>query len=93
MAEMAQALLHLESEKIHIVSSLEDTKADELISSEALEKLLDRSPEVFEERGKGWKVDRTKDQQQQSKMTAFEVFEQVEDQANNGLARMMGEED
>jgi ATP-dependent DNA helicase len=92
MAEMAQTLLQLESEKIHIVSSIQDTKADELISDEALEKLLDRSPDVFEERGKGWKVDRAKDKQK-GEITAFEVFEQVADQANNGLARMMGEED
>jgi ATP-dependent DNA helicase len=92
IAEMAQTLLQLESEKIHIVSSLEDAKADELISDEALEKLLDRSPEVFEERGKGWKVDRAKNERQH-KITAFEVYEQVEDRANDGLARMMGEED
>lgn len=94
LAEMAAALLHLESEKIHIVSSVEDTNANELISDEALEKLLDRSPEVFEERGKGWKVERGKDDHKKgAEITAFEVFEHVEDQANNGLARMMGEDD
>lgn len=91
MAEMAQTLLQLESEKIHIVSSVQDTKANELISDEALEKLLDRSPEVFEVRGKGWKVDRAKDELK-GEITAFEVFQQAEDQGNNGLARMMGEE-
>lgn len=100
MAELATQLLHLESEKIHIVSSVEDTNADEVISNEALAKLLDRSPAVFEERGKGWKVDRGKDTEESAKngatggpITAFEVFEHVEDQANNGLARMMGEDD
>lgn len=76
------------------MSSVEDINANELISEEALEKLLDRSPDVFEERGKGWKVNVDRDKQdQKAEITAFEVFEQVEDQANNGLARMMGEED
>ncbi|KAF8321161.1 hypothetical protein DL93DRAFT_2051820, partial [Clavulina sp. PMI_390] len=103
LAEMAAALLHLESEKIHIVSSAEDkdgdgeagksTLAKELISDEALAKLLDRSPAVFEERGKGWKLERGQGEREKAEMTAFEVFEHVEDEANNGLATMMGEDD
>ena len=52
--------------------------------------------------GKGWKVERDGDKKGQATtkaesapgpITAFEVFEHVEDQANDGLARMMGEDD
>jgi ATP-dependent DNA helicase len=94
MAEMADTLLRLESEKIHVVSTLEHMDQTEIISDEALEKLLDRSPSVFEERGKGWKVDR-KEGSGKSKGAgaAFEVFEMAQDETNDEFARMMGEED
>ena len=95
MAEMAATLLRLESEKIHVVSSVEDIDRNEIISEEALEKLLDRRPAVFEERGKGWKVDRAEGvaAERTEKGAAFEVFEAAQDDTNNGLAQMMGEED
>ena len=94
---MAAALLRLESEKIHIVSSSDDK--NKLISDDALDALLDRRPEVFEERGKGWKKDEghapvaSAPQTSASTRTAFEVFEGVEDDSNQGLARLMGDED
>ncbi|KAJ3002599.1 hypothetical protein NUW54_g5763 [Trametes sanguinea] len=53
LAEMAMELHRLEGEKIQVVSSSEAGKAS-VISDEDLNTLLDRSPEVFADRQKGW---------------------------------------
>ena len=53
MAEMAAALLRLEGEKIEVVPNTKEGKQN-VLSDEDLEVLLDRSPEVFTERGQGW---------------------------------------
>lgn len=53
MAEMAAALLRLEGEKIDVVPNTAEGKAS-VLSDEDLEILLDRRPEVFAHRGKGW---------------------------------------
>ncbi|KAF8329832.1 uncharacterized protein EI90DRAFT_2973500 [Cantharellus anzutake] len=95
IAEMAATLLRLESEKIHVVSASDDKK--NLISDEALEALLDRRPEVFEERAVGWKKDvssaKFTTNGDAASRTAFKVFEGVADEANDGLAAIMGEDE
>jgi ATP-dependent DNA helicase len=53
MAEMAASLLRLEGEKIEVVPETKEGKKA-VLSDEDLEMLLDRSPEVFNERGEGW---------------------------------------
>jgi ATP-dependent DNA helicase len=53
MAEMAASLLRLEGEKIEVVPETKEGKRA-VLSDEDLEMLLDRSPEVFDERGEGW---------------------------------------
>ncbi|KAF8621448.1 hypothetical protein AX15_007801 [Amanita polypyramis BW_CC] len=56
MAEVAAALLKLESDKIEVVPppSEGDESKYQVMSDEELDMLLDRRPEVFVERGKGW---------------------------------------
>lgn len=89
---MAQQLLELEGEKITIVS-----KDDQIISDADLDALLDRSPEVFTTRSVGWT---SKDAQKAGgksrkgkggENAAFEVYEQKLDEASEGLAKLMGE--
>ncbi|KAM5545483.1 hypothetical protein V8D89_000521 [Ganoderma adspersum] len=53
LAELAMELHRLEGERIQVVPSSEAGKAS-VISDEELEVLLDRSPEVFLDRQKGW---------------------------------------
>ena len=53
LAELAMQLHRLEGEKIQVVPSDEAGKKN-VISEEDLEMLLDRSPEVFVGRQKGW---------------------------------------
>lgn len=92
IAEIAASLLKLEGEKIEVVPSSEAGKA-KIISDSDLEKLLDRSPEVFAGRGKGWTSGaKTVGQEQpESGDVAFEVFQAPVDQCNDGLAAIMGE--
>ncbi|KAF9467553.1 SNF2 family N-terminal domain-containing protein [Collybia nuda] len=85
MAEMAASLLRLEGEKIDVVPSTAEGKAG-VLSDEDLEVLLDRSPSVFADRGKGWTS--TGDV---PKKTAFAVYEAPVDQGNDALAKMLGE--
>jgi ATP-dependent DNA helicase len=56
MAEMAAELLKLEADKIEVVPppSEGDESKYQVLSDEELHMLLDRSPEVFVERGRGW---------------------------------------
>ncbi|KAF8590398.1 hypothetical protein K439DRAFT_1330028, partial [Ramaria rubella] len=92
IAEAAASLLRLEGEKIEVVPSSEAGKA-KIISDADLEKLLDRSPEVFAVRGKGWTSGAKAPEGNQAKTgdVAFEVFQAPVDQCNDGLAAMMGE--
>ena len=53
IAEMAASLLRLEGEKIEVVPNTKEGKAS-VLSDEDLDMLLDRSPGVFADRGKGW---------------------------------------
>lgn len=95
MAEMAAALLKLEGEQIEVVPSNAAGQAS-VISDEDLDVLLDRRPEVFTDRGKGW----TKDSQRSASgetavrpgKTAFAVYEAPVDEGADMLAGMLGGE-
>ncbi|RDB21790.1 putative ATP-dependent helicase IRC5 [Hypsizygus marmoreus] len=102
MAEMAASLLKLEGEKINVVPNTAEGKAG-VISDEDLDMLLDRSPEVFAGRGKGWTSTGTAvkgDEEEAAalpehvdgKKTAFAVYEAPHDQGNDALAKMLGED-
>ena len=86
MAEMAASLLRLEGEKIQIVPDTAAGKAG-VISDGDLEKLLDRRPEVFVDRGKGW----TSAEKESGDKAAFAVYEASSNEGNDALADMMGE--
>lgn len=86
MAEMAAALLKLEGEKIQVVPDTAAGKAS-VISDEDLDTLLDRRPEVFSDRGKGW----TSGEKGETEKTAFAVYDAPADEGNDMLAGMMGE--
>jgi ATP-dependent DNA helicase len=97
-AEMAAEMLKLESEKIEVVPNTEVGKAS-VLSDEDLEMLLDRSPEVFVDRGQGWCwTGKTKESASGTtdtkgeKKTAFAVYEAPADVGNAALARMFGED-
>ncbi|QRV95940.1 lymphoid-specific helicase [Ceratobasidium sp. AG-Ba] len=80
---MAQELLksvESEAEQIDLVD-----QGDELITDADMEVLLDRRPEVFTQRSKGWSG-------KEGGKGAFEVYEAEKDEGNDGLARMMGEQ-
>lgn len=104
MAEMAASLLELEGEKIDVVPNTAAGKAS-VLSDEDLEMLLDRRPEVFANRGKGWtsagKVPVGEngesggvwsDIQINGKKAAFAVYHAPVDQGNEALANMLGED-
>lgn len=87
-AEAAAALLELEAERMEVVPNTAAGRAS-VISYTDLETLLDRSPEVFSGRGKGW----TKTKEKDVKSDAFAVFEAPADSGNSALANMLGEEE
>jgi ATP-dependent DNA helicase len=94
MAEMAASLLKLEGEKIDVVPNTEAGKAN-VLSDEDLEMLLDRSPEVFADRGRGWTSGKTAERGRDvdaKKKAAFAVFEAPVDQGNDALAQLLGED-
>ncbi|CAL1702831.1 unnamed protein product [Somion occarium] len=86
MAEMAASLLKLEGEKIQVVPDTAEGKAS-VISDEELDMLLDRRPEVFSDRVKGW-TSRTK---RETEKTAFAVYDAPVHEGSHMLAGMMGE--
>ena len=88
---MAAALLRLEGEKIQVVPNTEAGRA-RVISDEALDTLLDRRPEVFADRGKGWKSseDAEAPAEGAKTKTAFAVYEAPVDAQNNMLGMMDG---
>lgn len=95
VAEMAAALLRLESEKIDVVPDNEEGK-QRVLSDRHLDMLLDRSPEVFESRGLGWTSQGEGvggEDRGHTKKTAFAVYERPMDEGNDALAAMVGEDD
>ena len=92
MAEMAVSLLKLEGEKIEVVPNTAAGKAG-VISDADLEMLLDRRPEVFVDRGKGWTSGvEVKKAGKAEKPAAFAVYEAPVQEGNDALAHMMGED-
>ncbi|KAF9484590.1 hypothetical protein BDN70DRAFT_106207 [Pholiota conissans] len=98
VAEMAASLLRLEAEKIEVVPNTEEGKQS-VLSDEDLDVLLDRSPEVFTERGKGWtsgshdKARRRREgvaaaPVEAGKKAAFAVYEAPREEGNDALAKM-----
>lgn len=110
MADMAADLLRLEVEKIDVVPDDEDddsganrngkstTRQRRVLSDKHLDMLLDRSPEVFEERGLGWNSSKAAgyggddESGEEGDEAAFAVYEAPKDQGNDALAAMMGED-
>ncbi|KXN90773.1 Lymphoid-specific helicase [Leucoagaricus sp. SymC.cos] len=110
MAEMAAELLRLEGEKIDVVPDIDDdfTSAEagktyeRVLSDDHLDMLLDRSKEVFEERGLGWNSNLSSgeearqvggnEESERERQAAFAVYEAPKDQGNDALAAMMGED-
>ncbi|KAL1697101.1 SNF2 family DNA-dependent ATPase, partial [Schizophyllum commune] len=91
MAEMASALLQLEGEKINVVA---DTKEDResVLSDADLNKLLDRSPEVFAGRQKGW-TSATGTGKEDGSAPAFAVYDAPGvESANEALTNLFGEQ-
>ncbi|KAJ6577684.1 SNF2 family N-terminal domain-containing protein [Mycena capillaripes] len=85
MAEMAADLLRLEGEQIDVLPTTTHAGDTDVLSDADMEALLDRSPEVFADRGTGWRSS-AKGQ------AAFAVFEPPPDAGSDALAGMMGEE-
>ena len=101
MAQMAADLLKLEGEQIEVVPSTAAGKASVLSDAE-LDILLDRSPEVFTERGKGWtsagpagQTAAKKGAEEGGRAAAFAVYDGPATQGNDLLAEMLakGEQD
>lgn len=93
MAEMAASLLKLEGEKIQVVPNTVEGKAS-VLSDEDLDTLLDRRPEVFTYRGKGWTSTGNveKSAPGAETKTAFAVYDAPAHDGNDILANLMGEE-
>jgi len=96
MAEMAATLLSLEGENIEVVPNTAAGRA-EIISDENLDLMLDRRPEVFENRGMGWTSAAETTVGTARKTTAgeqgiFAVYQAPPDEGNDALAKMLGED-
>jgi len=102
MADMARSLLELESEKIEVVPGTEAGRKS-VLSDAALDALLDRSPEVFEGRGAGWKEadlrrEKKKDKKSRAaregteEVGAFEVYDAPVDEGNDAIGRIFSED-
>ncbi|GAB1527286.1 Putative ATPase [Rhizoctonia solani] len=78
LVNMANEMLQLEGEKINLVHH-----GDKIISDADMDVLLDRRPEVFTQRSKGWTG---------KNEGTFEVYEAEKDEGNDGLARMGNDE-
>ena len=94
MAEMAATLLKLEGEKIDVIPNTDAGKAN-VISDGDLDVLLDRSPEIFSDRGKGWTSGKTAEGRNETegvRKAAFAVFEGPADEGNDALAKLLGED-
>ena len=92
LAEMTAALLRLEGEHVRIAE-----EGQSVISEAEMDALLDRRPEVFVDRGKGWTSDavaggKGKEVGEEGLgKTAFAVYDAPVDLGGNALAGMMGE--
>lgn len=97
LAEVATSLLKLEGEKIDVVRNAEAGKT-KLLSDKGLDELLDRSPEVFADRVKGWTASAVAAGNEYGRneniavKTTFEVVESAGDEGNDALANMLGED-
>jgi len=107
MAEMAAALLRLEGEKIEVVPDTKEGKQG-VLSNADLDALLDRRPEVFSERRKGWisgaggvaqnGMDRDVPDVDHvavgaGRKAAFAVYEAPVEEGNDSLVKMLGEDE
>ncbi|KAJ7312620.1 P-loop containing nucleoside triphosphate hydrolase protein [Mycena albidolilacea] len=87
MAEMAADLLRLEGEQIDVLPPTTQAGDEGILSDADLQALLDRSAEVFADRGTGWRSSAKGNGQ-----AASAVFEPPADAGTDALAGMMGEE-
>jgi len=77
------------------MSFLTPKRKANVLSDEDLEVLLDRSPDVFADRGKGWTSSKAADSEQEldrKREAAFAVFEAPVDEGNYALAKLLGED-
>lgn len=89
MAEMAADLLRLESEQIKIA-----LEGQSVINDRDMDALLDRRPEVFVHRGKGWtSKEVAAGEKAEEEQAAFAVYDAPVDEGGDMLAGMMGEPD
>ena len=88
MADMAAELLRLEAEQIQIAF-----EGQSVMNDDDLDALLDRRPEVFVHRGKGWtsKEVGLEDPVKPKGKAAFAVYDAPVNEGSNALAGMMGE--
>ncbi len=93
LADLAASLLRIEGEKIDVVPNADAGKT-EVISDRDLEMLLDRRPEVFQERTKGWTSAGADDmvEDEKPKTAAFEVFDLSAGAVNDPLALLTDED-
>jgi ATP-dependent DNA helicase len=90
MVEMAAQLLRLEGEKIQVVSDTTEGRRS-VISDEDLDALLDRRPEVFSDRGKGWTsaTGKPAEGEKGDNKAAFAVYDAPADEGNDALSQML----
>lgn len=96
LVDMATELLQLEGEKIEVVPNTTAGKRS-VLSDADLRVLLDRSPEVFTERGRGWTSAGAGEDGHslgdvKGAKTAFAVYEPAANEANEAVAAMLGED-
>ncbi|KAF8182459.1 hypothetical protein K438DRAFT_1159137 [Mycena galopus ATCC 62051] len=87
MGEVAADLLRLEDEQVDVFPTTNHAWDANVLSEVDLEALLDRSPEMFSDRGTGWRSEADGKGQ-----AAFAVFEPPPDAGSKALARMICEE-
>ena len=107
IAEMTADLLRLEGEKIEVVPNTKEGKHG-VLSDADLDVLLDRRPEVFSERRKGWvsggsgvahdSMDQNVSEVDHAaigagKKAAFAVYEAPVEEGNDSLSKVLGEEE
>ncbi|KDQ25239.1 hypothetical protein PLEOSDRAFT_1066398 [Pleurotus ostreatus PC15] len=96
LVDMAAELLQLEGEKIEVVPNTTAGKRS-VLSDADLRVLLDRSPEVFTERGRGWTSAGNGEGVHsrgnvKGAKTAFAVYEPAANEANEAVAAILGED-
>ncbi|KAF7423005.1 hypothetical protein PC9H_011169 [Pleurotus ostreatus] len=96
LVDMAAELLQLEGEKIEVVPNTTAGKRS-VLSDADLRVLLDRRPEVFTERGRGWTSAGNGEGVHsrgnvKGAKTAFAVYEPAANEANEAVAAILGED-